>query len=90
MFITLGSGFVFETRPCLKPGGLSGGSDRLACPARRLRQTLAPLVVAEDKPFPEITLTGLNGAQAFRGKLLVLNVWASWCQPCRKEMPSLE
>lgn len=41
----------------------------------------APLVVAEDKPFPEITLTGLNGAQAFRGKLLVLNVWASWCQP---------
>ena len=45
----------------------------------------APLVVAEDKPFPELTLTGLDGApassQAFRGKLLVLNVWASWCQP---------
>jgi len=54
----------------------------------------APLVVAEGKPFPELGLTGLDGTQAsiqaFRGKLLVLNVWASWCPPCRKEMPSLE
>lgn len=54
----------------------------------------APLTVAEDKPFPELVLTDLDGAQVstqtFRGKLLVLNVWASWCPPCRKEMPSLE
>lgn len=54
----------------------------------------APLVVAEDKPFPELVLTDLDGAQVstqtFRGKLLVLNVWATWCPPCRKEMPSLE
>ena len=42
----------------------------------------------------EFTLTGLNGTktsiQMFHGKLLVLNVWASWCPPCRREMPSLE
>ncbi|MBI5752281.1 MAG: TlpA family protein disulfide reductase [Hydrogenophilales bacterium] len=54
----------------------------------------ALLEVAEDQPFPELILTGLDGApastQAFRGKLLVLNVWATWCPPCRKEMPSLE
>ncbi len=53
-----------------------------------------PLVVEEDKAFPVLALTGLDGAQvsiqAFRGQLLVLNVWASWCPPCRKEMPSLE
>lgn len=57
-------------------------------------KTAAPLTVAEDKPFPELVLTDLDGAQVstqtFRGKLLVLNVWATWCPPCRKEMPSLE
>lgn len=49
---------------------------------------------AVEKSLPELTLTGLDGAQtsihAFRGKLLVLNVWATWCPPCRREMPSLE
>ncbi len=64
--------------------GLLGACDKPA----------APLAVVEDKPFPELSLTSLDGAQAstqaFRGKLLVLNVWASWCPPCRKEMPSLE
>jgi len=67
----------------------------------RLAGMIALLVLlsACDKPkveeFPtEFTLTGLNGAKtsshAFHGKLLVLNVWASWCPPCRREMPSLE
>lgn len=54
----------------------------------------SPFAIAEDKPFPELVLTGLDGTQtsirAFHGKLLVFNVWASWCPPCRKEMPSLE
>lgn len=44
--------------------------------------------------IPELILTGLDGTQSstrsFRGKLLVLNVWATWCPPCRREMPSLE
>lgn len=50
--------------------------------------------VAVGAPFPPLTLTGLNGGtfstQSLHGKVLVLNVWASWCPPCRKEMPSLE
>src|SRR6266850_2049531 len=40
------------------------------------------------------TLQGLNGPSRalseFRGRPLIINVWASWCGPCRAEMASLE
>jgi thiol-disulfide isomerase/thioredoxin len=42
----------------------------------------------------EAMLAGLNGPSralsAYRGKPLIINVWASWCTPCRQEMQSLE
>jgi thiol-disulfide isomerase/thioredoxin len=42
----------------------------------------------------DATLQGLNGPSrklsAFRGRPLIINVWASWCGPCREEMASLE
>ena len=45
------------------------------------------------KPAPDFALTTLDGQKvslaAFRGKTLVVNVWATWCPPCREEMPDL-
>jgi thiol-disulfide isomerase/thioredoxin len=42
----------------------------------------------------EATMQGLNGParklSEFRGKPLIINVWASWCSPCRGETASLE
>ncbi len=44
-----------------------------------------PIVAASlDAPKQERTIT------AYKGKVVLLNVWATWCEPCRVEMPSIE
>lgn len=51
-----------------------------------------PLAVG--KPAPDFTLYSLDEKpyrlSDFRGKVVFLNFWATWCKPCREEMPSME
>lgn len=52
------------------------------------------LLAAEPRPLPSgLALTSLDGASidldAERGQPMVINLWATWCPPCRREMPML-
>jgi cytochrome c biogenesis protein CcmG/thiol:disulfide interchange protein DsbE len=46
------------------------------------------------EPAPAFSLTLLDGSQValrdLRGQVVVLNFWASWCDPCRREAPDLQ
>ena len=47
------------------------------------------------QPLPTVTLANGDGGKVgvlddLRGKFVLLNVWATWCVPCRKEMPTLD
>jgi peroxiredoxin len=47
-----------------------------------------------DKKAPNFSLIDLNGKKVglkqFKGKIIFLNFWATWCGPCKEEMPGLE
>jgi cytochrome c biogenesis protein CcmG/thiol:disulfide interchange protein DsbE len=45
---------------------------------------------APDRPLPVLDGAGSRSLASYRGRVVVLNFWASWCDPCRIEAPRLE
>ena len=85
--------------------GLQGNAsgDPVCRPAVNLAQKLKPLAQGEvaaltmaSQPLrvPDLTFDDTSGKtrklSEFRGRTLLVNLWATWCVPCRKEMPALE
>jgi thiol-disulfide isomerase/thioredoxin len=64
-------------------------------PASIAQQPLKRFVVhSVPQPLPTITFWNGNGTALriadFRGRVILLNIWATWCVPCRVEMPTLD
>jgi thiol-disulfide isomerase/thioredoxin len=85
------------------PGGKET-AETPACPdaasmAARLKSVVhgevAALTLAtQPKPLPELAFDTPEGTRAsladFKGRTVLLNLWATWCVPCRQEMPALD
>lgn len=61
----------------------------------RTPQTDLSTVPAKVKfPAPELTLTDSQGVSRsladYRGQVVLVNLWATWCPPCKEEMPTLQ
>lgn len=81
----------------------NAGGDQACRPAVALAQKIAPLARGEvaavnvaKSPLrvPDLTFKDASGKPLsladWRGRTVLLNLWATWCVPCRKEMPALD
>ena len=82
--LLFGSIFIAATRV--------GPPQSTAAPAT-FSASSAPAPLA-DHPAPDFTLPGLDGSNvalsALKGQVALINIWATWCPPCRAEMPTIQ
>jgi thiol-disulfide isomerase/thioredoxin len=84
-------------------GAMQRNADPVCRPSAEVAKRLAPLargevaainIATEPKRLPDLAFNDAGGQPRklsdFRGRTVLLNLWATWCVPCRKEMPALD
>jgi thiol-disulfide isomerase/thioredoxin len=100
--VLIGGGIAFAVAYGI--GGLNRPTGDAACrPAVELARKLAPLAHGEVAALtmattplrlPDLAFEDAEGQPKklsdWRGRMVLVNLWATWCVPCRKEMPALD
>jgi cytochrome c biogenesis protein CcmG/thiol:disulfide interchange protein DsbE len=92
--VLVGAGFVMLG---LMAGWLLLAPDRVSDAARIIAgsdENNSAIPAEVSFPAPKLSLTGLDGSRHtlddYKGQVVLVNNWATWCPPCKAEMPTLE
>jgi thiol-disulfide isomerase/thioredoxin len=92
----LGAGHLRNARSAASAGVLCGPAVELSrkLAHRAIGEVAALTMVSKPRQMPDLAFMDGDGKPRklsdWKGKTVLLNLWATWCVPCRKEMPALD